>query len=209
MIAACPRPILCSGVMDSPLPVNPAAQGMPVAGTVAITCRDARARRIAGYSSVSQSRPIDATSGRQKAQWCRRTAPPSSPERPAITGPMAQSEKSMSHPSGCRCPACHESQYDESAPSSSHCSTAIDSELPKPIKGLVGRCEINELSFDNEDMSTALAFGQRLWSRLDKMADHYERKAGESRGEERAHWNQAAEDMRHVLNDTKADTLRA
>jgi len=37
----------------------------------------------------------------------------------------------MSHPSGCRCPVCHESQYTESAPSSSVCSSFPS--LPFPV----------------------------------------------------------------------------
>lgn len=79
--------------------------------------------------------------------------------------------------------------------------------LPDAIRRLVGRCEINEHTFDNDDMSVSLKFGEMLWRRLARMADHYERQSGnfmwlDIRGPMMA---QAARDMRHVLDDTRRD----
>jgi len=87
------------------------------------------------------------------------------------------------------------------------CSAALDDAFPDEIRSLVGRCEINEHTFDNDDMSVALKFGEMLWRRLAKMADHYERQSGnvmpnDIRGSMMA---QAANDMRHVLSDTRKD----
>lgn len=81
------------------------------------------------------------------------------------------------------------------------------SDLPDEIQQLVGRCEINQHTFDNDDMSVALKFGEMLYRRLSRMADHYQRQSGnfmpnDIRGPMMA---KAAEDMRHVLNDTLRD----
>lgn len=80
-------------------------------------------------------------------------------------------------------------------------------DLPDKIKALVGRCEINESSFDNSDMSLALVFAEKLWRRLCRFAEHYERQSGNFMpGDIRANMMaQAASDMRHILNDTKVD----
>lgn len=88
----------------------------------------------------------------------------------------------------------------------------MDEELPQEIKSLVGSCEIGEKSFSNDEMSAALKFGQLLWCRLTRMAEHYERMAA---GVEPVHpmipsreagfLNQAAKDMWHVLEDTRKD----
>ena len=83
----------------------------------------------------------------------------------------------------------------------------MDHELPEEIKQLIGRCEVNEIAFDNDDMSTALKFSEMLWRRLAKMADHYERQSvnfmpNDIRGPMMA---QSANDMRHVLDDTRRD----
>ena len=67
-------------------------------------------------------------------------------------------------------------------------------EIPENIKYLIGRCEIGEVSFSNDDMSAALKFAEMLWRRLGKMAEHYD---GIS--------SCAATDMRHVLRDTAKD----
>lgn len=87
------------------------------------------------------------------------------------------------------------------------CCAAFDDALPDEIKKLVGRCEINEHTFDSDEMYVALKFGEMLWRRLARMADHYERQSGnfmpnDIRGTMMA---QASEDMRHVLNDTRQD----
>lgn len=78
---------------------------------------------------------------------------------------------------------------------------------PASITQLVGRCEVGEESFSNDDMSVALKFGELLWRRLEKMADHYERQSGnfmprDIRGPMMQH---ASDDMRHVLNNTAKD----
>ena len=83
----------------------------------------------------------------------------------------------------------------------------FDAELPEEIKQLIARCMVNEVSFDNDDMSVALKFGEMLWKRLYRMSDHYEKQSkqfvsGDIRGPMMA---QAAEDMRHVLTDTDRD----
>lgn len=80
-------------------------------------------------------------------------------------------------------------------------------ELPTQIKQLVSRCEVGESSFDNDDMSVALKFGELLWRRLNRMVEHYERQSGnfmprDVRGPMMA---QAASDFRHVLNDCRKD----
>lgn len=79
----------------------------------------------------------------------------------------------------------------------------MDDSLPELIKQLVGRCEINETSFSNDDMSIALKFGELLWRRLTRMAEHYERQSKNFMpGDIRAcGMNDAAKDMRHVLAD--------
>ena len=87
------------------------------------------------------------------------------------------------------------------------CCAAFDDALPDEIKQLVGRCEINEHTFDNDEMSVALKFGEMLWRRLARMADHHERQSGnfmpdDIRGPMMA---QSAKDMRHVLEDTRRD----
>ncbi len=84
---------------------------------------------------------------------------------------------------------------------------AFDDALPDEIKLLVGRFEINEHTFGNDDISLALKFGEMLWRRLAKMADHYERQSDnfmpdDIRGPMMA---QSAKDMRHVLDDTRRD----
>lgn len=47
-------------------------------------------------------------------------------------------------------------------------------ELPDSIRELVARCEINEVSFTNDEMSTALAHGQLLHDRIVELIDDYE-----------------------------------
>jgi hypothetical protein len=85
-------------------------------------------------------------------------------------------------------------------------------EMPQKIRSLIGSCEIGEKRFSNDDMSVALKFGELLWRRLTRMAEHYERMAA---GVEPVHpmipsreagfLNQAAKDMWHVLEDCKKD----
>ncbi len=79
--------------------------------------------------------------------------------------------------------------------------------LPPEIMQLIGRCEINESQFDNDDMSIALKFGELLWRRLTRMAEHYEKQSDNFMPEDIQGklMAQAAEDMRHVLTDTAKD----
>lgn len=80
-------------------------------------------------------------------------------------------------------------------------------DLPLELSQLVGRCEINESVFTNDEMSVALKFGQMLFRRLTRMAEHYERVSGcfipeDIRGPMMA---QAAKDMRAVVSDCVKD----
>lgn len=75
-------------------------------------------------------------------------------------------------------------------------------ELPRQIGVLAGRCEIGETTFDNADLSTSLKFGMLLFSRLNALADHYERMAvfympGDPRAPMQA---LAAKDMKELIN---------
>lgn len=82
----------------------------------------------------------------------------------------------------------------------------VDSELPEQIQSLIHRCEVNELSFDNDDMSLALMFGEMLWNRVEKVAEHFERLSEqENNGSVAKCMLSAAELMRHVLSDTAKD----
>lgn len=85
------------------------------------------------------------------------------------------------------------------------CSTVFDAGLPMEIVELIERCEINEHSFSNEDMSVALKFGESLWKRLAKMAEHYDRQTSDFQHSVRSCCISAAVDMRHVLADTRKD----
>ena len=80
-------------------------------------------------------------------------------------------------------------------------------DLPESIKQLVGRCEINEHTFSNDDMSLALKFGELLWQRLTRFAEHYERMLGHFMPEDirRTMMAQSAKDMRHILADVHND----
>ena len=42
------------------------------------------------------------------------------------------------------------------------------SDMPETIRQLIARCEANETSFSNDDMSLALKFGELLWRRLER-----------------------------------------
>ena len=80
-------------------------------------------------------------------------------------------------------------------------------DLPEEFAQLVGRCEINEITFTNDEMSLALKFGQMLFRRLTRLAEHYERMSGhfmpeDIRGPMMAH---AAKDMRAVVSDCVQD----
>lgn len=75
-------------------------------------------------------------------------------------------------------------------------------DLPQQIGVLAGRCEIGETRFDNADLSTSLKFGMMLFSRLNALADHYERMSGfympgDIRGPMQAH---AAKDMKELID---------
>ena len=81
------------------------------------------------------------------------------------------------------------------------------SDLPQNIAQLVARCEVGETSFDNDDMSLALKFGELLWRQLTRVAEHYERQSDnfmpqDIRG---PMMFQAAETMRQVLKDAAMD----
>lgn len=105
------------------------------------------------------------------------------------------------------------------SPVSSDCSAASDNrfidlhalavsgEMPPEIKSLIGRCEINETTFSSDDMSLALKFGELVWRRLVRMAEHYENVSEHFiDGDNRAGMmRQAAKDMRFVLSDTARD----
>lgn len=83
----------------------------------------------------------------------------------------------------------------------------IETELPVEFSQLVGRCEVNESIFTNEEMSVALKFGEMLFCRLTRLAEHYERMSGhfmreDIRGPMMA---QAAKDMRAVVRDCVKD----
>jgi hypothetical protein len=89
---------------------------------------------------------------------------------------------------------------------------AVSGDMPAEIRILVGRCEINETTFSNDDfsnddMSLALKFGELVWRRLLRFAEHYERQSknfmpDDIRGPMMA---QAAKDMRFVLSDVARD----
>ena len=81
------------------------------------------------------------------------------------------------------------------------------SDTPETIRQLIARCVANETSFDNDDMSLALKFGELLWRRLTRVAEHYEHQSGnfmphDVRG---PMMSQAAETMRQVLKDAAMD----
>ena len=86
-------------------------------------------------------------------------------------------------------------------------SCAVSGELPADIQSLVGYCESGTELISNDDLSTALKFGELLWRRLRRLAEHYEKQSGnfmewDSRGPMMA---QAAKDMRFVLSDVARD----
>lgn len=95
---------------------------------------------------------------------------------------------------------------DVDASASADCSTAsIDN--PQKIKSLIQRCEAGMNVFSNDEMSEALKFSSMIWSRLNRMADHYECMSRnfmpeDIRGPMMA---LAAKDMRHVLKDCADD----
>ena len=79
--------------------------------------------------------------------------------------------------------------------------------MPAEIRELIGRCEINENTFSNDDMSLALKFGELVWRRLLRTAEHYEKQSGnfmdwDTRGPMMA---EAAKSMRFVLSDVARD----
>lgn len=84
---------------------------------------------------------------------------------------------------------------------------AVSGDIPEPIHVLIGRCEIGEKAFDNDDMSMALKFGELVWRRLLRMAEHYEKQSDnfmewDIRGPMMA---EAAKSMRFVLSDAAID----
>lgn len=102
-------------------------------------------------------------------------------------------------------------------PATTNCSTsdnrfidlhdcAVSGEIPSGIRSLIGRCEVLD-RIDNDDLSLALKFGELLWRRLLRMAEHYEKQSGNFMpGDSRADMMaQAARDMRFVLSDCVRD----
>ena len=83
----------------------------------------------------------------------------------------------------------------------------MERSIPEAIKNLVQRCEADEVSFKNDDMSGALLFGQSLWCQVVRLADCYEKLAGNfTPGDVRANcFADAAKDLREiqdrVIND--------
>jgi hypothetical protein len=73
-------------------------------------------------------------------------------------------------------------------------------DLPEQIKNLVGRCEVNEVAFKNDEMSAALMFGETVWNRLARLADYYEKTSGNFMpGDVRANcFADAAKDLREI-----------
>jgi hypothetical protein len=82
----------------------------------------------------------------------------------------------------------------------------FDDMLPQEIKSLVGRCEIGVVRFDNDDMSTALKFGEMLWSYFVKLADYYERR--EVKAESMGH-SMVAKAMGEVARDVRTCLAQA
>jgi len=84
--------------------------------------------------------------------------------------------------------------------------------LPDIIDSLSERCESNELTFSNAEMSIALTYAMFLYRRLTAMAVHYQRLADSKQEDHepvevlfRQTMQRAADDMRHILTNTKAD----
>ena len=84
---------------------------------------------------------------------------------------------------------------------------AVSGEMPAEIRRLIGRCEIGEERFTNASMSMALKFGELIWRRLLRTAEHYERQANNFMpGDDRALWmEESAKAMRFVLSDCARD----
>lgn len=84
---------------------------------------------------------------------------------------------------------------------------AVSGDMPENVKILIARCAVGEDVFANDDISLSLRFGELLWRRLLRMAEHYERQSdlfseGDIRGPMMA---LAAKDMRFVLSDCARD----
>ena len=84
--------------------------------------------------------------------------------------------------------------------------SAVTGEIPQEIRSLIGRCEVGD-KFSNYDLSLALKFGELLWNRLTRMAEHYERQSGNFMPEDvrSMGMRDAAKDMRLVLHDCATD----
>lgn len=76
--------------------------------------------------------------------------------------------------------------------------------IPNAIKNLVQRCEANEVSFKNDDMSVALLFGQTMWCQIVRLAEYYEKLSGNfMEGDVRANcFACAAKDLREIQDRT-------
>ena len=86
-----------------------------------------------------------------------------------------------------------------------HC--AVSGDMPAEIRSLIGRCEVGEDTFSNDDLSLALKFGELVWRRLLRTAEHCEAQSKnfmewDIRGPMMA---EAAKRMRFVLSDTARD----
>lgn len=69
-------------------------------------------------------------------------------------------------------------------------------ELPEEIRELVGRCEVGEKRFSNDEVSLALSFGERLWGELVELAELYEKPPFSG---------QLASDIRSVLSTVASE----
>jgi hypothetical protein len=78
-----------------------------------------------------------------------------------------------------------------------------DRVIPETIKNIVQRCEANEVSFKNDDMSVALLFGQAMWCRIVRLAEYYEKVSGNFMPDDvRAScFADAAKDLRGIQDD--------
>ncbi len=44
-------------------------------------------------------------------------------------------------------------------------------DMPQEIQILIGRCEINEIAFDNADMSSALKFAEEMFDEVERLRE--------------------------------------
>ena len=80
----------------------------------------------------------------------------------------------------------------------------MDRSMPNVIKNLVQRCEADEASFKNDDMSIALLFGQTMWCQIVRLAEYYEKLSDNFMPDDvRANcFADAAKDLREIQDRT-------